>query len=209
MNECIKIFWIWFNRSFLFLFLCLMALIAFLDLVSWPWSSRLFFLDSSGLQNLLLFLAFEAAFYYAYVTHEMWQLNKEPVLRIQWNDLGKDDDFQKLKEKDSRLYDTYTDLQLVNIGKGSASDLIITVKYLYSKKSLLEIRNVTAMSPGGKTQLRYKGNDQSNRGRVFNDEYKSYTEPFRIKIDYKDINCENKKIIFEVDENYNDGFKII
>lgn len=207
-NYLMKIFK-WFLKNVVVLFLLIFFVVSLLDFLSIFWEVVIFDREKNGLQNLLLFWAFGAAAYYAFVTHRMWQINKDPVLRIKWNDLGKDSYFQKLKKQHEDLYNTFTDLQLINDGNGSVRDIVITVKYLCLKKSLPELRNVTAMGPRGYTQLRYKGDSLSNRGRPFNNEFKSYQEPFVIMIDYIDIYRVNKKIIFEVDENYNDGFRIL
>lgn len=172
-------------------------------------SNRISFsLNDIKLQNLLLLLAFLAAAYYAYITNKMWQLNKEPVLRIQWHDVGRDKYYKELQIQKPVLYNTYTDLQLINDGNGSARNLIITVEDLHNKE-ISQLRNVTSIGPHGKTQLKHEEHIPINKSQVFNDEDRSYPEPFKITIDYEDVQKDKKQISFIVDGSYNDGFKII
>lgn len=223
-KECLKKLWIWFNKSFLLLFLVLVSAFAFFDLMSWWWSALFFFKEDNGRQNLLLLLAFEAAFYYAYITHKMWQIDKDPVLRLQWYDIGTTDQmsFRKYKEiindndekqdkKDtiSYIYNSFTDLQLVNNGKAAARDLRIVTQYKNSNRVIDQLKNVTAMGPNGITQLSYLVHPIKNRGKVFNDKERSYKEPFEVIISYKDSQNLTHKIKFESDEKYNDGFRIV
>ncbi len=215
----------WIKNNWLWLVLIILFLTAFLDLYSWLWKSIFFIKDKDGVQNLLLLGAFEAAFYYALTTHKLWQIEKDPVLRLQWHDIGSTDQalFKKYKEiiddKNYRnkakqktiqkIYNAFTDLQLVNDGKSSAKDLTITVKYKNQNKVIEQLKNVTAVGPKEYTQLKYLVHPGQNRHKVFNDEKKSYVEPFVIIINYKDSQNLSHGVEFESDEHYNDGFKII
>lgn len=138
----------------------------------------------------------------------MWQINKDPMLRLQFNDLGRDEYFKKLKSEKEFLYNTYTDLQLINDGNGSAKDLKIEIKSLKGRE-LPKLRKVTAIGPGGKTQLRYDDWGKNNRSREFNEEDRSYAEPYRITIKFQDAQGGKHTRKFEINEHYNDGFKII
>lgn len=184
------------------------VIIPIVDYSGKVWGSKVF-TGQSALNDLILFFAFLSASYYAFVTYKMWQLNKQPMLRLQFNDLGRDGYFKQLKIDRVFLYNTYTDLQLVNDGNGGAIDLDIQAGSLCGKE-LPKLRNVTAIGPNGKTQLRYgdwgKG---SNRSREFNDEDRSYAEPYQLIISYSDMQGKKDKIKFKIDEGYNDGFKII
>ena len=182
-------------------------IVALLDYLGWPWSPKVFFGDDS-LNDLLLFFAFVAAFYYAWITNKMWQINKDPMLRLQFNDLGRDEYFKRLKTEKEFLYNTYTDLQLVNDGNGSAKNVMIVTKSLVGK-DLPKIRNVTAIGSKGSTQLRYDDWGKSNRSREFNNEDRSYAEPYQVTIKFDDVQGGKHTRVFKVNEHYNDGFKII
>jgi cbb3-type cytochrome oxidase subunit 3 len=166
--------------------------------------------------DVILLGTFLAAVYYAYVTHKVWQLEQKPVLRLQWNDLGRNNYFLGLKEKGEsesnknikEYYNTFTDLELINDGKGSARDVIFDIAYLYSAKDIPGLRNITQIGPHGTVQLRYKGLIESNRHKIFNNEMESYKQPFKISVRYKNIEEEEIKCDFIIDEKYNDGFRI-
>lgn len=200
--------------------------------------------EGSGLESLLLLLAFDAAFYYAYITHKMWQNDKKPVLRIQWNDIGitneepyatyrRRKDFEILKSdhikmfgnlvkgtreeekiKDKarsydHLYNSFTDLQIVNDGNGSALNIELDVRYKCDNRTVRRLKNITAIGPHGYTQLKYRDHPGNNRHEIFNNETESYKSPFIIKVKYTDASKERGERIFESDENFNDGFNII
>ncbi|MDD5658584.1 MAG: hypothetical protein PHR39_01050 [Actinomycetota bacterium] len=208
MKKCLNKLFVFLSKNWLIICLIIIAILSFIDLKSYLWKTKLF-INPGAFQNFLLLLAFEAASYYAYITYKMWKLNKDPVLRIQWNDLGRDNYFKQMKADKEFLYNTYTDLQIVNDGNGSARDLLIEVESTCSKE-LPRLRNVTSIGPSGSTQLRYEGWQLgSNRNREFNNEDRSYAEPFQIIISYTDSQGSKQQNVFIVDENYNDGFKIL
>lgn len=192
------------------------------------------------LDTLFYLLAFIAAAYYAHITKKMWESGKDPVLRLQWHDIGATEQqpFKMYREKKSfngnseeslrtniekqirverdraktyfEIYNSFTNLQLVNDGQGIARDLKIKIGYLYQNKIICQVKRVTAMGsgPNSCTQLKYLEHPGINRHQVFNDEFRSYKEPFRVVIEYKDAQDEDHAISFVSDERYNDGFRI-
>lgn len=165
-------------------------------------------------ESFYLLLAFITASIYAYYTYKIWKTSKDPVLRLQWRDISitNEEPFKSYRrnsdKKIKKIYNTFTDLQLVNDGNGSAINLDISTEYLTVEKSIPKIRKVTSIGPHGQTQLRYVGYPTINKGKIFNDEYQSYQDLFRITINYKDSAGGYNTNSFIVDEEYNDGFRI-
>jgi len=207
------------NRSLIIVSIVL-AIAIFLSVADAFWWNVVFNKSDISLESFFLLLAFGAAYYYAYITSEILQVNKNPVLRLQWHDIGATEQqpFKTYRDEMvlgtdradtfNKLYNSFTNLQLVNDGNGSVKDLIIETSYLNQGKVIKQIKRVTAIGSRLYTQLKYMDPPERNRHMVFNSEVMSYKNPFRIVVKYSDFKDNVDTICFISDERYNDGFRI-
>lgn len=116
------------QKNILLLFLIILLIGSLIDYSSSIWSQKIFISSQNGLQNLLLFLASEAAFYYAYETYkmrdEMARQNKlqiRPILLI----------YFRVSEERFRIR---------NVGKGIANNIEFNETELKSSKESILLK---------------------------------------------------------------------
>ncbi len=188
------------------LFVPIVILIVLIILVT---SFRNFISFYNELISLLLTgLGLIGLFWYVEETHRQSEAQLRPYLRLQWYnpEPGKDD-------KNGII-------QLVNIGKGPATN--IKFDKLIFKKDLieLEMKNIPAMSAGGHTTIGKKQielikwpveeiKDQETRSSIRKFLEKEEHGKYEIIVTYKDLEKKQHRVKFIKDDSYNDGFGII
>ncbi len=126
-----------------------------------------------------------------------------PLLRLQWSDKDVKETFLILKKYKKEKFESYTDLKLINVGNGMARDVKIS-PFKINKKQY-RLMNVDVLASGQYAQLRYREGFK-NKGFLDDENYK---HKFIIPVRYKDVEGSNWLVKFELDVDYNDGFRVI
>jgi len=126
-----------------------------------------------------------------------------PLLRLQWSDKDVEDTFLVLKKNKPEKFHSYTDLKLNNVGNGMARDIRISPFKIGKEK--YQLMNVDVLASGKAVQLRYRA-DLKHRD-VLDDE--NYKNKFVVPIKYKDVEGSSWSVKFELNVDYNDGFRVI
>lgn len=126
-----------------------------------------------------------------------------PLLRLQWSDKDVEDAFLVLKKDKPQKFHSYTDLKLNNVGNGMARDIRISPFKLGKEK--YKLMNVDVLASGKSVQLRYRA-DLKHKG-VLDDE--NYKNKFVVPVKYKDVEGSSWSVKFELNVDYNDGFRVI
>ena len=123
-----------------------------------------------------------------------------PYLRLQW--------FNPEKDGEDGI------LQIVNIGKGPAIN--VEFKECTSDEAKFQIKKIPAISAGGHTTINRKQIEiKPPLPRDADDEHiKSHLRSmsnthYRIEATYENLEKRKFKVIFEADDEYNDGFRIV
>ena len=126
-----------------------------------------------------------------------------PLLRLQWSDKDVKETFLSLKKGNSKKFTSYTDLKLINVGNGIARDVKISPFNIDKKQ--YKLMNVDVLASEHSAQLRYR---EGFRHKGFLDD-ENYKHKFIIPVKYKDVEGSKWLVKFELNVDYNDGFRII
>lgn len=164
-------------------------------------------------QSLVFLIPFATAFILFFTLleiKEQKQLKRKqqtyselPLLRLQWSDKDVKEAFVLLKKYKPEKFDSYTDLKLFNVGNGMARDVKIS-PFKIGKKQY-RLMSVDVLASGHSAQLRYR--EGFKHGGVLDDE--SYKQKFVIPVRYKDVEGLKWAVKFELNVDYNDGFRVI
>jgi hypothetical protein len=126
-----------------------------------------------------------------------------PLLRLQWSDKDVKEAFILLKKNKPEKFKSYTDLKLFNVGNGMARDVKIS-PFKIGKKQY-KLMSVDILASGHFAQLRYRAGFK-HQGFLDDENYK---QKFIIPVRYKDVEGSKWIVRFELDVDYNDGFRVI
>ncbi len=126
-----------------------------------------------------------------------------PLLRLQWSDKDVKEAFLLLKRDKPEKFKSYTDLKLFNVGNGMARDVKIS-PFMIAKKQY-RLMNVDVLASDHSAQLRYRAGFK-HKGFLDDENYK---QKFVIPVKYKDVEGSKWVVKFELNIDYNDGFRII
>ena len=126
-----------------------------------------------------------------------------PLLRLQWSDKDVNDIFLILKKDKPEKFYSYTDLKMINVGNGLARDVKIGTFKIGKEKH--KLKSVDILASNDSVQLRY-GTNLKQKG-VLDDE--NYKHKFVVPVKYKDVEGSSWSVKFELNVDYNDGFRVI
>lgn len=126
-----------------------------------------------------------------------------PLLRLQWSDKDVKESVSSLRKDNPEKFHSYTDLKLINVGSGMARDVRIS-PFKIGKKGY-RLMNVDVLGSGKSAQLRYRNGFKHKS--LLEDE--NYKQKFIVPVKYKDVKGSKWIVKFELNVDYNDGFRIV
>lgn len=164
-------------------------------------------------QTLVLLIPFATAFILFFTLMEsraqrelirkQTSYSELPLLRLQWSDKDVKRVFLVLKKDKPEKFYSYTDLKLINVGHGVARD--VKIRPFKIGKEKYSLMSVDVIALGNSAQLRYRvGLKHSS---LLDDE--NYNHKFVVPVSYKDVEGRKWKVKFELNVDYNDGFRVV